>query len=190
MAEKKVPREDLVVSTKIFFGTAGSNPYPNCKSLSRKHVIEGLRASLKRLQLSYVDLVFCHRFDSSTPLEETCRAFDWVVRKGWATYWGTSEWSPQEITEAIGICERLGLYKPVVEQPQYNMFVRDRFEVEYERIFSQQKYGTTVWSPLAQGLLTGKYNDTLDSEGRLTSMADNPALQNFMKKYFDTEENK
>ena len=102
-----------------------------------------------RLQLTYVDVCFAHRPESNTPMEEICRAFDWCVRKGLCHYWGTSEWSANEITEAYGVCDRLGLARPVAEQPQYNILARERFEAEYERPFGQHHMGSTVWSPLA-----------------------------------------
>jgi voltage-dependent potassium channel beta subunit len=159
-----VPREDLVITTKIFKGGKGVNAI----GLSRKHLIEGVRNSLKRLQLDYVDLIYCHRPDHETPLEETCRAMDWIVRHGYAHYWGTPEWSASRLIEAIGICERLGLVRPVVEQPQYNMFVREKVEVEYVPVYNNWGLGTTVWSPLAGGVLTGKYNEGIPDDSRLT----------------------
>jgi aryl-alcohol dehydrogenase-like predicted oxidoreductase len=120
---------------------------------------------LKRLQLDYVDVVFCHRPDFDTPLEETCRAMNWIINNKKAFYWGTSEWPADRIAKAIEICEKLNLHKPIVEQPQYSMFIRNRFENEYRRIFSEYKYGSTIWSPLAGGILTGKYNDGNIPEG-------------------------
>jgi len=157
-----VPREDLVVSTKMFFGGEGINS----TGLSRKHIIEGVNKSLKRLQLDYVDVVFCHRPDYEVPLEETCVAMDSLIRTGKAFYWGTSEWPAQRIMEAYMICERLGLVKPVVEQPHYNMFTRQRFEVEYGVLFDNYRMGSTVWSPLAGGVLTGKYMNKVDGDTR------------------------
>ena len=148
-------REEIVVSTKIF----KVGPGVNDTFLSRKHILEAINNSLKRLQLDYVDVVFCHRPDYETPLEETCRAMHSVIEQGKAFYWGTSEWTADRITKAIEICERLNLHKPIVEQPQYNMLVRDKFENEYRFLFTEYKYGTTIWSPLAGGILTGKYND-------------------------------
>ena len=159
--ELGLKREELVVSTKIF----KSGPGVNDTFLSRKHIIEGLNNSLKRLQLEYVDVVFCHRPDFDTPLEETVKAMHQVIEDGKAFYWGTSEWPADRIAKAIEICERLSLHKPIVEQPQYNMLHRDTFEKEYRRIFSEYKYGTTVWSPLAGGILSGKYNDGVIPEG-------------------------
>jgi voltage-dependent potassium channel beta subunit len=155
-------REDLVVTTKIFWGGSG----PNDRGLSRKHIIEGMRNSLKRLQLDYVDIVYCHRPDYVTPLEETVRAMNWVIEQGWAFYWGTSEWSAERITQACEIADRLGLIRPVVEQPQYNMLERKRFEIEYGPVYKNYNYATTIWSPLAFGLLTGKYNDGIPEDSR------------------------
>ena len=155
-------REDLVVSTKIFWGGSG----PNDTGLSHKHVIEGVNSALKRLQLDYVDLVFCHRPDPNTPIEETVRAMDIVIKQGKAFYWGTSEWSAAEIMRADGIARQYGLTPPSMEQPQYNMFTRDRFEREYAPLYRDLGYGTTIWSPLASGLLTGKYNDGIPEGSR------------------------
>ena len=154
-------REDLVVSTKLFKCGAGVND----TFLSRKHIIEGTNNSLRRLQMDYVDVLFCHRPDYETPLEETCRAMSWVIDQGKAFYWGTSMWPADRISKAIEICERLNLHKPIVEQPEYNMLARDNFEKNYRRIFAEYKYGTTIWSPLAGGILAGKYNDGVIPEG-------------------------
>jgi voltage-dependent potassium channel beta subunit len=155
-------RSDLVLSTKIFWGGEGVND----KGLSRKHIIEGLEASLARLQLDYVDLLFCHRPDKRTPIEETVRAMTHVINQGKVFYWGTSEWSAQQIMEAHAIARREHLIPPLMEQPQYNMFERERFEKEYERLYSEVGLGTTIWSPLASGLLTGKYNDGMPAGTR------------------------
>ncbi|MCB1220516.1 MAG: aldo/keto reductase [Planctomycetales bacterium] len=157
-------RADLVVSTKIFFGGQG----PNQKGLSRKHVIDGMRASLDRMQLDYVDLVFCHRPDPNTPMLETVRAMSWVVDQGWAHYWGTSEWSAEQIRHAHGIAEREHLNRPQMEQPQYNMFHRERVEKEYAPLYEDIGLGTTIWSPLASGMLTGKYNEGIPEGSRAT----------------------
>ena len=159
--ELNFKREEIVVSTKIF----KVGPGVNDTFLSRKHIVEAIHNSLKRLQLDYVDVVFCHRPDYETPLEETCRAMNWIIENNKAFYWGTSEWPADRISKAIEICERLNLHKPIVEQCQYNMLVRDRFENEYRRIFSESKYGTTIWSPQAGGILTGKYNEGVIPEG-------------------------
>jgi len=165
-------REDLVVSTKIFRSGMGVND----AFLSRKHIIEGLNNSLKRLQLDYVDVVFCHRFDCSTPLEETCRAMNWLINQGKAFYWGTSEWSASEIGEAHVVCEKLGLIKPIVEQCQYNMLVREKMENEFVHLFKTTKLGTTVWSPLFSGVLTGKYINETPKGSRLDAFAANAKL--------------
>jgi voltage-dependent potassium channel beta subunit len=157
-------RADLVLSTKIFWGGEGVND----KGLSRKHISEGLDASLARLQLDYVDLLFCHRPDKRTPIEETVRAMTHVINQGKVFYWGTSEWSSQEIMEAHAVARREHLIPPLMEQPEYNMFARDRFEKEYERLYSEVGLGTTIWSPLASGLLTGKYNNGLPEGTRAT----------------------
>ena len=131
--------------------------------MSRKHIIEGLKGSLKRLDLEYVDIVYAHRPDRLTPMEETVRAFNHVIDKGWAMYWGTSEWGADEIAEACGIAKDLKLIAPVVEQPQYNLLHRTRVEAEYSRLYRRFGIGLTVYSPIAMGLLSGKYNDAADA---------------------------
>ncbi len=155
-------RSDYVVSTKVFWGGRG----PNDRGLSRKHVIEGTRAALDRLGLEYVDLVFCHRPDLHTPVEETVRAMNHVLDRGWAFYWGTSEWDARQVEEAIGVARELGLVPPAMEQPQYHMFHRDRVEAELAPL-CRRGLGLTTWSPLASGLLTGKYNDGVPPDSRL-----------------------
>ncbi len=155
-------RESLVISTKIFWGGQG----PNDKGLSHKHIIEGVDNALRRLQMDYVDLVFCHRPDPNTPIEETARAMDIVIRQGKAFYWGTSQWSAADIMRADGLARQYGLTPPTMEQPQYNMFERERMEKEYLPIFRDLGYGTTIWSPLASGLLTGKYNRGIPPDSR------------------------
>lgn len=156
-------RSDLVISTKIFWGGEG----PNDRGLSRKHIIEGLDASLERLQLNYVDLVFCHRPDIHTPIEETVRAMNHVIDRGKAFYWGTSEWDADQIMEAYGVARRERLIPPLMEQPEYHMFHRQRVEREYARLYAEIGLGTTIWSPLASGLLTGKYNQGIPEGTRL-----------------------
>jgi voltage-dependent potassium channel beta subunit len=148
-------RSDLVLSTKIFWG----GPGPNDRGLSRKHIIEGTSAALKRLQTDYVDLVFCHRPDRSTPIEETVRAMNYLLDQGMAFYWGTSEWTAEEIREAHEVARREHLVGPTMEQPQYNMLHRERVEREYARLYDAFQLGLTVWSPLASGILTGKYDE-------------------------------
>jgi voltage-dependent potassium channel beta subunit len=155
-------RESLVVSSKVFWGGDG----PNDKGLSKKHIYEACRNSLKRLQLSYLDLFFCHRPDPNTPIEETVRAMDDLVNQGLILYWGTSEWSAVDIMRAHGIARELGMTPPTMEQPQYNMLHRDRVEAEYAPLYREIGLGTTIWSPLASGLLTGKYNKGFPSGTR------------------------
>ncbi|PIV81594.1 aldo/keto reductase [bacterium CG17_big_fil_post_rev_8_21_14_2_50_64_8] len=167
-------REDLVVSTKIFWG---GRPNPdgegylygaNDKGLSRKHILEGTDAALKRLQLDYVDLIFCHRPDVDTPIEETVWAMNHVLQQGKALYWGTSEWSAAQIRRAYDFARREHLIPPTMEQPQYNMLHRNRVEAEYAPLYDEIGLGTTIWSPLASGILTGKYNDGIPEGSRLS----------------------
>lgn len=156
-------RSDLVISTKIFWGGSG----PNDKGLSRKHIIEGTQASLDRLQLEYVDLLFCHRPDIHTPIEETVRAMTYLIDQGKIFYWGTSEWIPQKIMEAYAIARREHLIPPLMEQPEYNMFNRKRVESHYAHLYQEVGLGTTIWSPLDSGILTGKYNQGIPKGSRL-----------------------
>lgn len=156
------PRESLVLSTKIFWGGEG----PNDKGLSHKHVIEGVHAALKRWQTDYFDLVFCHRPDPETPIEETVRAMDILVRQGKIFYWGTSEWSAEQVQQALMLAHEHHMTPPSMEQPQYNMLVRERFEQEYAPLW-QLGYGSTIWSPLASGVLSGKYNNGVPKGSRL-----------------------
>ena len=155
--KKGWPRDSYVVSSKVFFGYGPKGP--NQTGLSRKHVFEACHAALKRLQVDYLDLYFCHRADPDTPVEETVRAMNDLIRQGKVLYWGTSEWSAQEIRDAAAIARKNYLIGPTMEQPQYNMFHRERVEAEYAPLYGEIGLGTTVWSPLASGLLTGKYND-------------------------------
>lgn len=155
-------RSDLVISTKIYWGGKG----PNDNGLSRKHIHEGINASLKRLQMDYVDLLFCHRPDPYTPIEETVWAMNQVINQGKAFYWGTSEWSAAEIMAAHSAARREHLIPPLMEQPEYNMLNRDRVEREYRRLYRDIGLGTTIWSPLASGLLTGKYNQGIPEDSR------------------------
>ncbi|MCE0498374.1 MAG: aldo/keto reductase [Methylacidiphilales bacterium] len=151
------PHETFLVSSKVFWG----GELPNLKGLCRKHVIEACHASLRRLQVDYLDLYFCHRPDPDTPIEETVRAMSDLVHQGKVLYWGTSEWSAQEITQAHAIARECHLVPPTMEQPMYNLFGRHRVEREYARLYAEYGLGTTIWSPLASGLLTGKYNGGL-----------------------------
>jgi voltage-dependent potassium channel beta subunit len=157
-------RESIVVSSKVFWGGEG----PNDKGLSHKHVFEGCRNSLKRLQLDYLDLFFCHRPDPNTPIEETVRAMDDLVHDGKILYWGTSEWSAADIMRAYGIAKEHHLTPPQMEQPQYNMLHRERVEKEYLPLYREIGIGTTIWSPLASGLLSGKYNKGVPPGSRAT----------------------
>ena len=158
-------RSDILVTTKIFWGGKGVNE----RGLSRKHVREGLDAALERLRGDYVDLVFCHSPDPFTPTETVVRAMTDMVRSGRATAWGTSEWSAQQITEAVWTARTMGLEPPQFEQPQYNMFHRERVEREYHPLYREPySIGTTIWSPLSSGVLTGKYNDGIPEGSRLT----------------------
>jgi len=157
-------RSSYLVSTKFFWGL---NDGPNEKNtLNRKYLMQAIDGSLERLQLDYVDLIFCHRPDPETPIEETVWSMHDILRAGKAHYWGTSEWSAEEITAAWQIAERHHLAKPVMEQPQYNLFHRDRVENEYARLYDDIGLGVTTWSPLASGLLTGKYNDGVPAGSR------------------------
>jgi voltage-dependent potassium channel beta subunit len=157
-------RAQVVVSTKFFWGM---NDGPNEKNtLNRKYLMQAIDGSLKRLQLDCIDLVFCHRADPNTPIEETVHAMSDMITQGKAMYWGTSEWSADEIRAAYEIAERHHLHKPVMEQPQYNLFARDRVEKEYARLYGDIGLGLTTWSPLASGLLTGKYANGIPADSR------------------------
>ncbi|HET9590304.1 MAG TPA: aldo/keto reductase [Anaerolineales bacterium] len=148
-------RGSYLVSTKIYWGMHDGVNERN--TLNRKRLIEGINGSLERLQLDYVDIIFCHRPDKTTPIEETVWALHNIIEWGKAIYWGTSEWDPDEIVAAIQIAERHHLHKPVTEQPEYNLFAREKFEERYARLFKDYGYGSTTFSPLASGILTGKY---------------------------------
>ncbi len=158
-------RHSYLVSTKFFWGIHRDNPNAYF-TLNRKYLMEGIEASLQRLQLDYVDLVYCHRPDPDTPIEETVWAMSDMVASGKALYWGTSEWSAQEIRAAWEIAERHHLRKPIVEQPEYNLFNRDKVETEFARLYGDIGLGLTTWSPLASGLLTGKYQDGIPEDSR------------------------
>lgn len=162
-------RSSYLVSSKVFWGDGGK--LPNQSGLSRKHVTEACHAALKRLQVDYLDLYFCHRPDKSTPMEETVWAMNHLIQQGKVLYWGTSEWSAQEIMEAHMVAQENHLIGPVMEQPQYNMFHRDKVEVEFDKIYSTVGLGTTIWSPLASGTLTNKYLDRFPADTRM-SLAD------------------
>lgn len=162
-ALKDFKRSDVVVSTKIFWGGKG----PNDKGLNHKHVVEGTYAALARLGLDYVDLLFCHRPDPETPVEETVRAMDFLVRSGRAFYWGTSEWPADAIEAVHRVARELGCVPPTMEQPEYNLFHRERVEREYLSLYARHGLGLTIWSPLASGILTGKYANGIPAASRL-----------------------
>jgi voltage-dependent potassium channel beta subunit len=157
--------DTFLVSSKVFWG----GDRPNQEGLSRKHVMEACEKSLRRLQVDYLDLFFCHRPDPETPIEETVRAMSDLVRQGKVLYWGTSEWSAEEITEAHRVARAAQLVPPTMEQPQYNLFWRRRVEKEYARLYDEVGLGTTIWSPLASGLLTGKHAQGLQKGTRATA---------------------
>ncbi len=159
------PRWSYVVTTKLFWGIHGSDPNMR-NTLNRKYLMQAIDGSLERFGLDFVDVVYCHRADPDTPMEETVWAMSDMVSQGKANYWGTSEWSADEIRHAIDIAERHHLHKPVTEQSQYNLLERDKVETEYARLFADTGYGNTIWSPLASGLLTGKYRDGIPDDSR------------------------
>lgn len=156
-------RTSYVLSSKVFWG----GKKPNQLGLSRKHVMEACHAALKRLQVDYLDLYFCHRPDPETPIEETVHAMNVLIQQGKIFYWGTSEWSADRITEAHEFAKENHLVGPTMEQPQYNLLHRERFEKEYAPLYKKYGIGTTIWSPLASGMLTGKYNDTVPEDTRI-----------------------
>jgi voltage-dependent potassium channel beta subunit len=177
-------RDSYIVSSKVF-GGAIDNPSPIQRGLSRKHVFEACYQAIERLQCEYLDLYFCHRPDRSTPIEETVRAMTELIHRGDVLYWGTSEWSAQELMEAYAVARQYNLIPPTMEQPQYNMFTRYRVEVEYNRLYNPDTLGlgTTIWSPLASGLLTGKYNDVVPNDTRINL----PGYE-WLKARFESEE--
>ena len=166
LADLRFPRDSYCVSSKVFFG-AVEHPLPTQRGLSRKHVIEACHQALQRLRVEHLDLYFCHRPDPDTPIEETVAAMDTLVRQGKVLYWGTSEWPADDIAEAHRIARENHMYAPVMEQPQYNLLHRERVEQEYAPLYAKYGMGTTIWSPLASGLLSGKYNDGIPADGRL-----------------------
>ncbi len=157
-------RDSWCVSSKVYWG----GDLPTQRGLHRKHVVDACHAALKRLQVDYLDLFFCHRPDVETPIEETVRVMDDLIRQGKVLYWGTSEWSAQQIQEAYGIARQYGLNPPSMEQPEYNMFQRDKVEREFAPLYSGIGLGTTIWSPLASGVLTGKYSDGIPEGSRMS----------------------
>lgn len=178
-------RDSFVVSSKVFFGA--ENKGPNQMGLSRKHVIEGCEGALKRLQVDYLDLYFCHRPDKNTPIEETVLAMNTLIQQGKVMYWGTSEWSAAEITEAIAVAKDYRIIGPTMEQPQYNLFERKKLEDDFLLLFRDHGLGTTIWSPLASGLLSGKYTKgdvkgTRLSDAKLSWLKDNVLQADRLKK--------
>lgn len=166
IAELGLPRDGYCVSSKVFFG-AQAEPLPTQRGLSRKHVTEACHAALRRLQVEHLDLYFCHRPDPDVPVEETVWAMDALIRQGKVLYWGTSEWPAALIREAHKIARAHHLHAPTMEQPQYNLLHRERVELEYAPLYAELGLGTTIWSPLASGLLTGKYRGGFEGESRL-----------------------
>ena len=166
IADLRLPRDGFAVTSKVMFGSA-ADPRPMQKGLSRKHVRDACDAALKRLRVDYLDLYFCHRPDPDTPIEETVWAMDTLIRQGKVLYWGTSEWTAASIREAVKIARHHGLHAPSMEQPQYNLLHRERVEMEYAPLYAELGLGTTVWSPLASGLLTGKYAAGAPADARL-----------------------
>ena len=164
-------RSSYLVSSKVYFGWEEERP--NQTGLSRKHIVEACHDALRRLQVEYLDLYFCHRPDPETPVEETCRAMHDLIVQGKVLYWGTSEWNADQLEAAYAVCDRLGLHAPQMEQPQYNLFHRSRVERNLAPHYARRGLGTTVWSPLASGLLTGKYNQGVPKDSRL----DQPGLE-------------
>jgi voltage-dependent potassium channel beta subunit len=166
--KKNWDRTSYTVSSKVFFGWRGKNNKPNQHGLSRKHIIEACNEALQRLQVDYLDLFFCHRPDKNVPIEEVVWAMNHLIQQGKILYWGTSEWSGVEIMEAHRVAQAYRLIGPAMEQPEYNLFNRHKLENEYLEIFKNVGLGTTIWSPLASGLLTGKYNTGIPEDSRLS----------------------
>ena len=160
----RFPRHELVISSKVFWPMSDD---VNDRGLSRKHIMESVEKSLARIGTDYLDLYFCHRYDSETPLDETARAMDDLVRQGKVMYWGTSEWTGAQIRAAHELADRRNLYGPQVEQPQYSLLVRDKVENDVQPATEEHGMGLVVWSPLASGLLTGKYDEAVPTDSRL-----------------------
>ncbi len=165
LKKKNWSRDSYIVSSKVFFGNGGQ--LPTQKGLSRKHIVEACEQALNRFQLDYLDLFLCHRPDKQTPIEETVWSMHQLIMQGKILYWGTSEWSAQEIMEAHMFAKQNHLIGPIVEQPEYNMFTRQKVEVEFSQVYKTVGLGTTIWSPLASGILSGKYNKDFPSDTRL-----------------------
>ena len=159
-------RSSFVLSSKAYFGWRGNANKPNQTGNSRKHLTEACNEALQRLQVDYLDLFYCHRADKNTPIEETVRTMNTLIQQGKILYWGTSEWTGVEIMEAHRIAEKYSLIAPTMEQPQYNLFEREKVEADYSEIYKNVGLGTTIWSPLSSGLLTGKYNEGIPKNSR------------------------
>lgn len=168
LADLRLPRDAFCVSSKVFFGTS-DHPLPTQKGLSRKHVVEACEQAIKRLRVEHLDLYYCHRPDPDTPIAETVAAMDTLIRQGKVLYWGTSEWPAEAIAEAARIARERGLYGPTMEQPEYNLLHRQRVEIEYAPLYDSIGLGTTIWSPLASGLLTGKYDAGIPAGSRMAT---------------------
>jgi len=171
-AIRDLPRQALVISSKVFWPTM---PGPNGRGLSRKHIMESVHASLRRLKLDYLDIYYCHRYDPDTPIEEVARAMSDLTQQGYVLYWGTSEWTASQVAQAFGAARQYGLTPPVVEQPQYNLFHRRRVEEDLSPLCKEFGLGLTTWSPLYSGILSGKYNDGIPAGSR-ASIASNAWL--------------
>jgi voltage-dependent potassium channel beta subunit len=167
LKKKAWDRTSYIVSSKAFFGWRGKENKPNQTGLSRKHLVEACNEALQRLQLDYLDLYFCHRPDKTVPVEEVVWTMNILIQQGKILYWGTSEWTGVEIMEAHRVAHQYGLIGPAVEQPQYNLFEREKLEKDYLQVLKNVGLGTTIWSPLASGLLTGKYNNGIPGDSRL-----------------------
>ncbi len=172
-------RDSYIVSTKVFWG----GDKPTQRGLHRKHIFDACHAGLRRLQVEYLDLYFCHRPDMDTPIEETVRAMHDLVTQGKIMYWGTSEWSAQQLSEAYGAARQYNLTPPTMEQPQYNLFAREKVEADYAPLYDLMGLGTTIWSPLSSGLLTGKYNQGIPEDSRVNL----PGYE-WLKASFESEE--
>ncbi|MDQ2971963.1 MAG: aldo/keto reductase, partial [Pseudomonadota bacterium] len=168
LADLRFPRDSWCVSSKVYFGSA-KDPAPTQKGLSRKHVFDACHQALQRLRVDYLDLYFCHRPDPETPIDETVWAMDTLTRQGKVLYWGTSEWPVESIREAHTIARTHHLHAPTMEQPQYNLLHRERVEVEYAPLYREFGMGTTIWSPLSSGVLTGKYGHGVPQGSRLAT---------------------
>lgn len=177
-------RDSYIVSSKVMFGSE-SDPKPTQKGLSRKHIVEACHQAMQRLGVDYLDLYFCHRPDREVPIEETVRAMTELIHQGKVFYWGTSEWSAQEIMEAYSVARDYDLIPPTMEQPEYHLFHRRRVEQEYKRLYDVTGLGTTIWSPLASGLLTGKYNNGIPDDSRV-----NVPGYEWLKDLFQSEDGK